>query len=167
MSAKAKGKGDSPGTGTLATNRRAGFQYQLLERFECGIELVGTEAKSLREGGASFADAYVHVLGGEAWLEGFHIRPFSHAGPLANHEPVRTRKLLLKRSEIEKLVGGTQQKGYTIVPVRVYTKGRWIKLELALARGKKLHDKREDQKERIVKREIDRALKAQRERGRR
>ena len=162
MAAKAKGKGDGAGLGTLATNRRASFQYQLLERFECGIELTGTEVKSLREGGASFADAYVHVLGDQAWLEGFHIRHFSHAGPLANHEPVRSRRLLLRRGEIEKLIGATQQKGFTLVPVRVYTKGRWIKLEIALARGKKLHDKREDQKERMVKREMDRALKGQR-----
>jgi SsrA-binding protein len=149
--------------GDLATNRRARFDYHLLDTYECGLQLTGTEVKSLREGGASFADAYVHVLHGEALLESFHIRPYSHASPHANHPPVRTRKLLLHRRQIEKLVNASQQKGYTIVPVRIVTRGRWIKLEIALARGKKAHDKREDEKERIVNREMRRAMKGERE----
>jgi SsrA-binding protein len=151
------------GAGDLASNRRARFDYHLLETYECGLQLLGTEAKSIRQGGASFADAYVHVLRDEAWLESFHIRPYSHASPKANHQPVRSRKLLLHRREIEKLVAGAQQKGYTIVPVRVIARGRWIKLEIALARGKKQHDKREDEKEREVKRDMRRAMKGERE----
>lgn len=145
--------------GDLAVNRKARFEYHLLDTFECGIELRGTEVKALREGGASFADAYVHVHRGEALLESFHIRHYSHASPGLNHDPVRSRKLLLKRREIEKMAGLAEQKGYTLVPTRIYTRGRWIKLEVALARGKKLHDKRQDQKQKIAKREMDRAMK--------
>ena len=153
---KKKKKG---GPGALAVNRRARFEYHLEDTFECGIELTGTEVKALREGGGSFADAYVHIDGGEVWLESFHIRHYSHASPLLNHEPVRTRRLLLKKREIERLAAAAEQKGYTIVPTRVYVKGRWLKLEIALAKGKKLHDKREAKKEQMVKRDMDRAMK--------
>lgn len=153
------GKKKKGSPGALATNRRAKFEYHLETKFECGMQLTGTEVKALREGGGSFADAYVHILRGEVWLESFHIRHYSHAAPLANHEPVRSRRLLLKKREIERLAAAADQKGYTIVPTRVYLSGRWIKMEIALARGKKLHDKREAKKEQMVKRDIDRALK--------
>jgi len=163
MAKKGKKKGaKDEGAGVLAVNRKARFQYHLLDRFECGIELLGTEVKALREGGGSFADAYVHVLNDQALLEGFHIRHYSHAGPLSNHEAVRTRKLLLKKREIARLELETQRKGLTLVPVKVYTRGRWIKLEVALAQGKQKHDKREATKEREAKRDMDRALKASR-----
>lgn len=153
---KKKKKG---GPEALAVNRRARFEYHLEDTFECGMQLTGTEVKALREGGGSFADAYVHIDEGEVWLESFHIRHYSFASPLVNHEPVRTRRLLLHKREIQRLAAAAEQKGYTIVPTRVYVKGRWLKMEIALARGKKLHDKREAKKEQMVKRDIDRALK--------
>lgn len=154
------GKKKSKGTpGALAVNRRARFEYILEDLFECGIQLTGTEVKALREGGGSFADAYVHIDDDEVWLESFHIRPYSHTSPLLNHEPVRPRRLLMHKREIERLSAAAEQKGYTIVPTRLYTKGRWLKIEIALAKGKKLHDKREAKKEQMVKRDIDRAMK--------
>ncbi len=150
------------GEGELARNRKAGFEYEILEKFECGIQLTGTEVKSLRGGGGSFADSYVHVDRGEAWLEGFHIRGYEHAGPAFQHPPVRTRKLLLARREIERLRAEAGTRGHTIVPLRVFTRGRWIKLEVAVARGKKLHDKRRAEKERIMDREAARAVRDRR-----
>lgn len=154
---RAKGEG-----GDLAVNKKARFLYHLLERFECGMQLTGTEVKSIREGGISFADSYVHVERGQVLIEGFHIRPYTHAGPLANHEPTRLRKLLLSRREIAELETKTQQLGMTLVPTRIYAKGRWIKLEIAVAKGKKLHDKRETEKARVAAREMDRAIKERR-----
>ncbi len=161
--AKGKGKNEKKGyVGTLAENRKARFDYHLSEKYECGIQLLGTEVRSLREGGGSFADAYVHIHRGEAWLESFHIRHYSHAGPLMNHDPVRSRKLLLKSKQLAKLAAKADQKGFTVVPVRLYTEGRWIKLEIALAKGKRSHDKREDKKEQSAKRDIARAMKGDR-----
>lgn len=152
-----KRKKTSPGV--LADNRKARFEFQVLEEVECGMQLLGTEVKALREGGGSFADSYVHMDKGEAWLEGFHIRGYSSAAAQAQHDPTRTRKLLLSKKDIERLGAATKQKGLTMVPLRVYLKGRWVKLAVGLAKGKKLYDKRRDEKERIVKREMSRALK--------
>src|SRR4051812_11715657 len=142
--------------GDVATNRQAAFRFNLLERVEAGIVLQGSEVKSLRSGSVQLKDAYAEVRDGEVWLRNMHIAPYAPARE--NHEPDRPRKLLLHRREIERLIGKTAEKGLTIVPTRVYFKGSRAKVELAVATGKQLHDKRRSIKERDVKREIDRAL---------
>src|SRR5205807_6088893 len=126
----------------VATNRQASFRYNLLERYECGLVLTGTEVKSLREGKAQLKDSYAAVRDGEVWLYGVYIPPY---GPAArdNHDPERPRKLLLHRAEIERLIGKTRERGLTLVPTRVYFSGPNAKVEIALARGKDLYDKRE------------------------
>lgn len=139
----------------IARNRRARHEYELLETFEAGLELLGTEVKSLRAGKAQITKAYVRIQDDQAWLVDAHIDPYSHATH-DNHEPERARRLLLKRSEIAKLRRATQEKGLTLVPLQLYFKGPWAKLELALGRGKKLHDKRESLRERQDQREADR-----------
>ncbi len=147
------------GTGrTLVVNRQARFNYEILERIEVGISLVGTEVKSIREGRANIKEAYADIRNGEVYLIGAHISPYSH-GNITNHNPLRERKLLLKSSEIKKLQGKVMEKGLTLVPLRLYLKGRLIKLELGVGRGKKLVDKREDIKKRDQQREVQRALK--------
>lgn len=147
------------GTGrTLVVNRQARFNYEILEKFEAGISLVGTEVKSIREGKGNIKEAYADIRGGEAWLIGAHISPYSH-GNITNHDPLRDRKLLLNAREIDRLQGKVMEKGLTLVPLRLYLKGRLIKLELGVARGKKLVDKREDIKKRDQEREIQRAMK--------
>ncbi len=147
------------GTGrTLVVNRQARFNYEILEKFEAGISLVGTEVKSIREGKGNIKEAYADIRGGEAWLIGAHISPYSH-GNITNHDPLRDRKLLLNAKEIVRLQGKVMEKGLTLVPLRLYLKGRLIKLELGVARGKKLVDKREDIKKRDQEREIQRAMK--------
>ncbi len=147
------------GTGrTLVVNRQARFNYEILEKFEAGISLVGTEVKSIREGKGNIKEAYADIRGGEAWLIGAHISPYSH-GNITNHDPLRDRKLLLNAREIGRLQGKVMEKGLTLVPLRLYLKGRLIKLELGVARGKKLVDKREDIKKRDQEREIQRAMK--------
>ena len=154
----AKGKGKRKASaGDVATNRQASFRYNLLDRWEAGIMLTGTEVKSLRTGQATMKDSYAMVRDGEVWLHNMHIPPY---GPAAreNHEPERPRKLLLKRKEIEKLIGTTAEKGLTLVPTRIYFKGPYAKVEIALARGKDLYDKRRSIKERDQKRDIERAL---------
>jgi SsrA-binding protein len=144
--------------GDLALNRQAFRNYDLLERFEAGIVLTGTEVKSAREGRVNLKDAYGVVRSGEVWLLNCHISPFSH-GNIANHEPLRPRKLLLKRLEIRRLIGRTTEKGLTLVPLRMYlSKGR-VKCELALAKGKKLYDKREAERRKTVERETRQAVK--------
>jgi SsrA-binding protein len=145
-------------SGDVATNRKVRHLYELLERFEAGIELRGSEVKSLREGRAQLADAYAAVEGGEVWLRGVHIPPYPPAAD-QNHEPERPRKLLLHRYEIERLIGQTQQRGLTLVPTRIYFKGPRVKVELALARGKERRDRRRELKERDLRREIDRELR--------
>jgi SsrA-binding protein len=145
----------------IAENRRARHDYQLLERIEAGIQLTGTEVKSLREGRASLAQAYADVREGEAWLVGASIAAYDKGGP-ANHDPDRPRKLLLHRSEIDSLYGKVREKGLTLVPTRMYFKDGRAKVELALARGKEQRDKRRDLAERDAKRQIERALKARR-----
>jgi SsrA-binding protein len=153
----AKRKKRKAAAGDVATNRQAGFRYHLLEKFECGIVLQGSEVKSLREGGVQLKDAYAEVRDGEVWLHNMHIAPYKPAAG-QNHDPERPRKLLLHRREIERLVGRTAERGLTLVPTRVYFSGPRAKVELALARGKELHDKRRSIKERETRREIERAL---------
>jgi SsrA-binding protein len=143
--------------GDVATNRRASFRYELLDRFECGIELRGSEVKSLRQGGVQLKDAYAALSDGELWLHRMYVAPYRPAAR-ENHEPERPRKLLLHRREIERLIGSTHEKGLTLIPTRVYFKGPYAKVEVALARGKAAVDRRRDIKEREQKREIERAL---------
>lgn len=144
--------------GDVATNRQAGFRYDLLERFECGIQLQGSEVKSVREGKVQLRDAYAALRDGEVWLYNVHIAPYAPASR-ENHDPDRPRKLLLHRREIERLVGRTHERGLTLVPTRVYFSGRHAKVEVALARGKDVRDKRRSIKEREQRREIERALR--------
>ena len=150
--AKGKRKADP---GDVAINRRARHKYELLDRFECGIELLGTEVKSLRQGKAQIAEAYAVIEDGEVWLRGAYIPPYDPASR-ENHEPERPRKLLLHRYEIERLAGRSQRKGLTLVPTRVYFKGNRAKIELALARGKEQRDRRREIRDRDVRREIER-----------
>jgi SsrA-binding protein len=147
--------GPQAATADIATNRRARHRYELLETFECGIELLGTEVKSLRDGKASLADAYAAIDGGEAWLRNLHIPPYPPAAD-QNHDPERPRRLLMHRHEIERLIGRTQRRGLTLIPTRLYFKGPWAKVELALARGKEQRDRREEIRERDTRREIER-----------
>jgi SsrA-binding protein len=144
-------------SGDVATNRKAGYRFELLERFEAGIELQGSEVKSLRDGRAQIADAYATVEDGEVWLRGVHIPPYAPASD-QNHEPDRPRKLLLHRNEIERLIGQTAERGRTLVPTRIYFKGPWAKVELALARGKEGRDRRRELRDRDMRLEIDREL---------
>jgi SsrA-binding protein len=156
----AKGRKRKTGPGDVATNRQASYRYNLLERFECGIVLTGTEVKSLREGKAQLKDSYAVVRDGEVWLIGLYIPPY---GPASrdNHEAERTRKLLLKRSEIERLIGRTHERGLTLVPTRIYFAGprSRAKVEIALARGKDLYDKRESIRTREMARDVQRELR--------
>src|SRR6266700_7049998 len=146
---------------TVATNRRARHEYEILETVEAGLVLRGTEVKSLRDGLVNFKDSYASVRNGEGWLLGCHINPYSH-GTDANHDPERDRKLLLHKREIARLSGKISEKGLTMVPLRLYFKGGRAKLEIGLARGKKLHDKRSTLREREVRREMDRAARGAR-----
>ncbi|ABF45121.1 MULTISPECIES: SsrA-binding protein SmpB [Deinococcus] len=135
------------------TNRRAHHEYELLERFEAGIALTGSEVKSVRAGGVDFRDAFARLNNGNVELEGLYIPTYTEA-TYNNHEPRRTRRLLLHREEIGKLKRALEQKGLTLVPTRLYQKGRVFKVELALARGKKLHDKRRAEAEKTLRREL-------------
>ena len=144
--------------GDVATNRRASYRYNLLERFECGIVLQGTEVKSLRTGAAQIKDGYAALRDGELWLHNVHIPPYPPAAN-ANHDPERNRKLLVHRRELERLIGKTRERGLTLVPTRIYFKGAHAKVELALARGKDVHDKRETIRRREQQREVERALR--------
>jgi SsrA-binding protein len=153
----AKRKKRKAAPGDVATNRQAGFRYHLLEKLEAGIVLQGSEVKALREGSVQLKDAYAEVRDGEAWLRNMHIAPYKPAAR-ENHDPDRPRKLLLNRREIERLIGKTAERGLTLVPTRVYFSGPRAKVELALARGKEMHDKRRSIKERETRREIDRAM---------
>ncbi|OFV88285.1 MAG: SsrA-binding protein [Acidobacteria bacterium RBG_16_70_10] len=150
------------GERVLATNRKAFFGYEILERQEAGIALRGTEVKSIRDGGLSFSDAYVELRGGELFLVGCRIAPYSH-GNLMNHVPDRDRKLLLHKPQILRLGGKATEKGLTIVPLRVYLKNGRVKLEIGLARGKRARDKREALKRKDLERETRQALRRARE----
>ncbi len=146
--------------GDVARNRTAAFRYNLHETFECGLVLTGTEVKSLRDGKAQLKDAYATVRDGEVWLIGLYIPPYGPASR-ENHDPERQRKLLLHRSEIEHLLGRTREKGYTLVPTRIYFAGprSHAKVEIALATGKNLYDKRESIRDRDVARDVARELR--------
>jgi SsrA-binding protein len=143
----------------IATNRRARHEYHILETVEAGLVLRGTEVKSLRAGQVNFKDSYASIRNGEGWLIGCHISPYSH-GTDANHDPERDRKLLLHRRELSRLTGKIAERGLTLVPLRLYFKDGRAKVELGLARGKKLHDKRATLREREVQREMDKAARA-------
>ncbi len=142
----------------IASNRKAYHDYFILEKFEAGIALLGTEVKSSREGRVNLKDSYAAIKAGEAFLLNCHISPYSH-GNRENHDPTRTRKLLLHRKEIRKLIGKTQEKGLTLVPLRVYLKRGKIKVELGVARGKKNYDKRETERRKEADRETRKAVK--------
>jgi SsrA-binding protein len=143
--------------GDIATNRRARHRYEFVETLEAGVELRGTEVKSLREGGVQLVDAYATIDDGEMWLRNAHIPPYAPA--LDNHDPERPRKLLLHRREIDRLVGRLERKGLTLVPTRIYFKGPRAKVEIALARGKEQADRRRDIRDRDVRREVEREFR--------
>jgi SsrA-binding protein len=148
-------------TKEVAVNRQAFHNYEILERLEAGIVLTGTEIKSAREGQVNLKDAYGLVKSGEVWLLNCHISPYSH-GNYANHDPLRTRKLLLNRSEIRKLIGRTTEKGLTLIPLRFYFKDGRLKCELGLGRGRKLHDKREVSRLKTIDKEAKQAMSQKR-----
>ncbi len=149
-------KGDAAGQfKILSDNRQARFNYELLDRYEAGLVLTGTEVKAARTGRINLQDAFAEIEAGQAWLINAHFSPYSH-GNRYNHEPVRKRKMLLHRSEIDKIYGKTRDKGFTLVPIKVYLKDGLVKCEIALARGKKSHDKRDT----IKKREQEAEAKA-------
>jgi SsrA-binding protein len=151
----------STGERLIASNKKALHDYFVLQKLEAGLELTGTEVKSLRDGKAQLKDAYVIFKKGEAYLFGAHISPYAH-GNRENHDPERTRKLLLHRREIEKLLVQTVEKGLTIVPLRLYFKGNRVKTEIAVVRGKKQYDKRATEKAREADREVAAAMKTRR-----
>ncbi len=142
----------------LAQNKKAYHDYFIEDTYECGIELVGTEVKSMRAGGVNLKDSYANLRNGEVILHNMHVSPYEK-GNIFNRDPLRERKLLLHKYEIRKLIGKTKETGYSLVPLKVYLKGSRIKVELALAKGKKLYDKRDAIAERDSKRQIDRKLK--------
>jgi SsrA-binding protein len=148
-----------PGEKVIATNRKARHDYEILETYEAGLVLRGTEVKSLREGQVNFKDSYAAIDRGEGWLIGCHIAPYHH-GTDANHDPDRSRKLLLHRREIARLLGKVAERGLTLIPLRLYFKEGRAKLEIGLARGKKLHDKRASIRERDARREMDKEVRA-------
>ena len=141
------------------SNRKARHEYFILEALEAGIVLTGTEVKSLRKGNANLQDSYAELRSGEVWLEGMHISPYEQ-GNINNHDPRRRRKLLLQRKQIRKLIGGMKEKGLTLIPLSVYFKGPYAKVELALARGKKSFDKRDAIAKRDAERDIARARRS-------
>ncbi len=142
----------------IANNKKAYHDYFIDEKYETGIALAGTEVKSLRMGKGSLKEAFVRIQNGEVWIYGMHISPYER-GNIFNKDPLRPRKLLMHRGEINRIAGRIQQKGYTLVPLQVYFKGSLVKVEIGLARGKKLYDKREDEAKRDMKREAERAYK--------
>ena len=143
----------------LADNRYAKFQYQILETIEAGIELLGTEVKSIRNGKANLRDGYCSFRDDEILLLNVHISPHKNVGSFFNHDPLRNRKLLLHKKEIIKLKINSEKKGLTIIPLSIYLKGPWIKVTIGIGKGKKLHDKRQADKQKDIKREIKSALK--------
>ena len=143
----------------LAENRYAKFQYEIYETIEAGIELLGTEVKSIRNGKANLRDGYCSFREGEILLLNVHISPHKNVGSFFNHDPLRNRKLLLHKREIIKLKSNTEKKGMTVIPLALYLKGSWIKLVIGVGKGKKLHDKRQADKQKSIKREINNALK--------
>jgi SsrA-binding protein len=159
------GKVDEARMRNFAVNRQAAHYYHFLEKFEAGIELKGTEVKSIREGKINLKDSYAAVKAAEIWLVNCHISTYS-SGSYLNHDPLRERRLLLHQQEINKLMSKTQEKGLTLVPIRFYLKGNKIKCELALAKGKKVYDRRETERRRTIKRETEQAIQDYRRRSR-
>ena len=143
----------------LGENRYAKFQYEILETIEAGIELLGTEVKSIRNSNVNLRDGYCSFRDDEILLINVHISPHKNVGSFFNHDPLRNRKLLLHKNEIIKLKSNIEKKGMTIVPLSLYLKGSWIKLTIGVGKGKKLHDKRQDEKQKSIKKEINSALK--------
>ena len=157
-----KGRNRPKSTGQAAVNRKVYHNFELLEKFEAGMELTGSEVKSLRTGGADLNGSYARISGGQCWLMGAGISQYEQAG-IHNHEPLRKRRLLLHKREIFKITVKLEQRGFTLVPLRIYFNNRGLaKIELALAKGKKLYDKRESLKAKQAKRELDRALRKKR-----
>ncbi|MDJ0702430.1 MAG: SsrA-binding protein SmpB [Leptolyngbyaceae cyanobacterium MO_188.B28] len=149
----------SDGYKVVSDNRQARYLYEILETYEAGIELKGTEVKSIRQGKVNLRDGYALIRNEEVWLYNVHISPHETTNQVFNHDPRRTRKLLLHRQEIRKLIGKVEQKGLTLVPLKMYLKRGKVKVNIALGKGKKLHDKREDLKRKQTKRDVERALK--------
>lgn len=143
---------------TIAENRKARHDYFILESYEAGIELVGTEVKAIRQGGVNLKDSWCTVEDGELWVKGMHISPYDH-GNIFNRDPMRVRRLLLHKKEINKLFGQVKQEGLTLIPISLYFKGSRVKVQLGLCKGKKLHDKRDAMAAEAAKRDIDRAIK--------
>jgi SsrA-binding protein len=158
---KKQGAKRKVGAGDVASNRYASYRYELLESLECGIQLAGTEVKALRTSGAQLKEGYVAIRSGELWLHGVHIPPYAPASR-ENHDPERDRKLLAHRGEIERLEARVAERGLTLVPTRIYFKDSRAKVEIALARGKDLYDKRNTIREREVKRDMERAMNVRR-----
>lgn len=143
----------------ISDNRQARYLYEILETYEAGIELLGTEVKSIREGKLNLRDGYVLLRNGQAWLTNVHISPYNRVSEYFNHEPRRERKLLLHKQEINKLIGQVEQKGLTLIPLKMYFKSGWIKVSIGLARGKNIYDKRESIKKRDDQRRMARVMK--------
>ncbi len=143
---------------TIAENRKARHDYFILDSYEAGIELVGTEVKSIRRGGVNLKDSWCTIEDGELWVKGMHISPYDH-GNIFNRDPMRVRKLLLHKKQIMQLLGKVKQEGLTLIPISLYFKGSMVKMQVGLCKGKKLHDKRDDMAERAAKRDIERAVK--------
>ncbi len=156
--AKSKTKKRKLGAGDVASNRYASYRYELIERIECGVALLGTEVKALRASGAQLKDGYAAIRDGELWLHSVHIPPYLPASR-DNHDPERPRKLLLHRDQIERLEARVSERGLTLVPTRIYFKGPVAKVEIALARGKDLYDKRQAIKDRESRRDMERGLR--------
>ncbi len=150
---------DKKGTKQIADNRKARHDYFVLEEIECGIELVGTEVKSIRAGGVNLKDSWCAVENGEMWVKGMHISPYEH-GNIFNKDPRRERRLLLHKREIMRLLGSVKQEGLTLIPLSLYFRGSRVKLALGVCKGKKLHDKRQDMANKAAQRDIERALKS-------
>lgn len=149
----------SEGYKIISDNRQARYLYEILETYEAGIQLTGTEVKSIRQGKVSLQDGYALIRSGEVWLINVNISPYTGSGAYFNHEPRRNRKLLLHRQEIRKLIGKVEQQGLTLIPLKMYLKRGLIKVSIGLGKGKKLHDKREDIKRRQDQRDMQRAMK--------
>ena len=143
---------------TISENRKARHEYFILESYEAGIELIGTEVKSIRQGGVNLKDSWCSIDNGELFVKGMHISPYQH-GNIFNRDPMRVRKLLIHKNEIMKLLGKVKQEGLTLIPVSLYFKGSMVKMPVGLCKGKKLHDKRDDLAAKAAQRDIERAVK--------
>ena len=149
---------DKNGFKTIAENRKERHDYFVIESYEAGIELVGTEVKAIRQGGVNLKDSWCTIEDGELWVKGMHISPYEH-GNIFNRDPMRVRRLLLHKKEINKLFGTIKQEGLTLIPISLYFKGSRVKMQVGLCKGKKLHDKRDAMAAEAAKRDIDRAIK--------